>query len=98
MQKHQSDTTRTTVTIPTYLYMHYKRQAVEQRKTFGELLVDQLKKQVLPERIDQGQIDCLGPLIAATEQAVLQDQNGAKNSPSDLSENYKKYLYSKDAQ
>lgn len=43
------------------------------------------------------QIDCLGPLIAITEQVILLDPNGAKNSPTDLSENYMKYLYSKDA-
>lgn len=41
--------------------------------------------------------DCLGPLIAVTERIVLQDKNGTENSPSDLSENYKKYVYSKDA-
>jgi len=96
MQKHQNDNTRTTFAMPTYLYMHYKRQAVEQRKTLGELLVDQLRKQVQVVGANNEQIDCLGPLIAATEKAVQDDPDLAKNSPSDLSENYKNYLYGKD--
>jgi len=96
MQTHQnfSDPTRTTVTLPTWLYMYYKRQALESQTTFTDMIERVLRSQV-GEDIKPAAKQKKGfqSIIECAEKIHEQYAYDLKKVPPDLATNYKQYLY-----
>ncbi len=96
MQNHQTpnDLTRTTVTLPAWLHLYYKRRALEKGVTFTQIVEETLTNHLRSTPSKQtADLSSGKGLVALSEEFYKKYPEKYKSIPKDISSKYKQYLY-----